>query len=70
MHNTITRKTRSVVDRSFAHCYGELEPHHCTFLRVFIRFYFLLINLFIDIIHIIHYHFQTNLVAEYRFNDI
>ena len=64
------------MDISFAHCHGggEFEPHHCTFfLCVFFFFFFFffyqLIYLFIDI-HAIHNHFQTNLVAEYRFNDI
>ena len=52
---------------SAVHCHGvcEFDPHHCTFFR----FYISLINLLIDI-HAIHNHFQTNLVAEYRFNDI
>ena len=34
-----------------------------------ILFFYQLIYLLIDI-HVIHNHFQTNLVAEYRFNDI
>ena len=72
MHNPITRRIRSVVDGSFAHCHGgcEFEPHHCTFLFVFFRFYSLLIYLFFKDINVIHNHFQTNLVAEYCFNDI
>ena len=49
MHNPITRRMRSIVDRSFANCHGgcEFEPHHCTFLCFFFRFYIFLINLFI-----------------------
>ena len=53
------------MDGSLVHCHGgcEFEPSHRTFFRFFLDFLTLLINLFI---YIIHNHFQTILVAEYR----
>ena len=72
MHNPITRRIRSIVDISFAHCHGgcKFEPHHCTFCGFFFDFIFYkLIYLSIDV-HVVHIYFQTNLVAEYLFNDI
>ena len=41
------------------------------FVFVFVFRFYILMNQFICLfIDIIHYHFQTILVAEYRFNDI
>ena len=66
MHKPITSRIRSKVDGSLVHCHGssEFESRHRT--PFFFDFMFLLIYLSIDIIH---NHFQTISVAEYRFND-
>ena len=68
MHIPITRRIRSIVDESLVHCHRgcQFEPHHHTLFFVCIFRFYTFINLFKDIIH---YHFQTIWVAEYRFND-
>ena len=73
MHKQITSGIRSIVDGSLGHCChgrSEFEFRHRTlrfFFNVFFfDFIFLLIYLFIDIIH---YHFQTISINKYRFND-
>ena len=81
MHKPITSRDRSIVDGSLVHCHGrsEFESRHrpCVFgffFRFFLFFFcvvffdyiFLLIYLFIDIIH---YNFQTISVDKHRFND-
>ena len=72
MHIPITRRIRSIVNASLVHCHGgcEFEPRDRTlFFVCFFRFY-IFINLYIYLfIDIIHNHFQTIWIAEYRFND-
>ena len=73
MHKPNTRRIRSRVDASLVHCHGgcEFESCHLFFVFVFVFRFYILMNQFICLfIDIIHYYFQTILVAEYRFNDI
>ena len=68
MHKPITSRIRSIADGSLVHCHGRSESRRrpCVFFSFFFDFIFLLMYLFIDIIH---YHFQTISVDKYRFND-
>ena len=64
MHIQITRRIRSIEDKSLVHCHRgcEFEPRHSTML--FFLFIFLSIIYFKNIIH---KYFQTIWVAKYCF---